>query len=98
MIYEVAPGKLIETDYVLDEDELAAAKMALDTGEATLEKIATQFEGSVHTPLVRERRTDIVSIPREEYIRLLRAAGELEDPTSTPPQTSTLPHQEADSV
>ncbi len=79
MIYEIAPGCLIETSQVLHEDELQEAKDAFASETASLEDIAGQFGGQVHTPLPRERRTELVTIPREDYIELLRAAGRLEE-------------------
>lgn len=79
MIYEIAPGALIETTQVLHEDELAQVKDAFAGEEMTLEEIAGHFGGQVHTPLPRERRTELVTIPRQDYIELLQAAGRLEE-------------------
>lgn len=78
MIYEVAPGALIETDRVLDEEELAEARQEYEANMLSLETIAAQFDGTVHTPRPRENRGEFVTIHRDEYLRLLRAAGELE--------------------
>lgn len=77
MIYEISPGCLIETDQVLHEEELSDARKEFEAGKP-LAEVAVDLGGTVHTPLARERRADHVTIPREDYIALLRKAGELE--------------------
>lgn len=73
MIYDVAPGVLIETpdDRLLDEDELAQARDRYATGKVSLEKVARDVGAKPWSAPEPERKIQVAV----DYDQLVAALG-----------------------
>lgn len=71
MQYDLQPGVLIDTDKVLDVDEVADARKRLANGE-TLDKVAKRLGGTVYTPHEPQPTTHVM-IDQELLVAALGA-------------------------
>ena len=74
MIYDVAPGVLIETpdDRLLDEDELAQARDRYATGKVSLERVARDVGAKAYSA-PEAPRTVQVAVDYDQLVEMLGA-------------------------
>lgn len=76
-LYDLAPGRIVETDRILSEDDVDAARTRLARGD-DLEKVARWLGGHVHEPA--DARGDTAADPhvlirQSDLVELLGQAG-----------------------